>query len=184
MAREAGRDDAGHHPRIVGSSACRRSSSMTHLQNWQSLIAALINAAIVISVAIWVQYGLTASVERTEFFLTFTKRYHDVRGDAHKLSNKVKTDPGPLDEGDAHQIYFQLFGLMYDEFNAYQRNLLDEEAFVDWMVWQMYEFKDGKFEIGKVSYQDGWKEWLATPARYHKYTPMMQQIFASSDRES
>ena len=89
-----------------------------------------------------------------------------------------------MDEGDAHQIYFQLFGLMYDEFNAYQRNLLDEEAFVDWMVWQMYEFKDGKFEIGKVSYQDGWKEWLATPARYHKYTPMMQQIFASSDRES
>jgi hypothetical protein len=157
---------------------------MAYLQQWQSLMAALINAAIAISVAIWVQYGLTASMKQTDFFLTFTKRYHEIRAEAHELSNKVKTKPGPLDEGDAQQIYFQLFGLMYDEINAYQKKLLDEDALVDWMVWQMYEFKDGKFEIGKVSYQDGWKEWLTTPARYHHYTPTVERIFASSDRES
>ena len=30
----------------------------------------------------------------------------------------------PPDKGDAHQIYFQLFSLVYDQINAYQENFL------------------------------------------------------------
>jgi hypothetical protein len=122
-------------------------------------------------------------MKRTEFLLDFTKRYHAIRAKAHKLDNKVKMAPSPLDEGDAHQIYFQLFGLMYDEISAYQNNFLDKRVLVEWMTWQMYEFRGGKFKIGGVSYQDGWKEWLATPAQHHKSTLIVQKIFECSNDE-
>jgi hypothetical protein len=151
---------------------------LSQLLPWQPLIAALINAAIALSLAIWVSYGLTAALKRTEFSLDFTKRFHAILVEVHKLDNRIKTEPGPLDNGDAHQIYFQLFGLMYDEVSAYQDSFLAKKLLVDWMTWQMHEFGRNDFRIGAVSYQEGWKAWLATPAEHHRLTPVMQRIFA------
>jgi hypothetical protein len=108
-------------PKIIDSGR----NLLSRLHEWQSLIGTLINLVVVTSVAILVTNALTASTKRTEFFLNFAKRYHDIRVAAHSLDNRVKTEPSPLDEGDAHQIYFQLFGLMYDEINAYQNNFVE-----------------------------------------------------------
>jgi hypothetical protein len=116
-------------------------------------------------------------------FLNFAKRYHDIRVAAHSLDNRVKTEPSPLDEGDAHQIYFQLFGLMYDEINAYQNNFVEKEVVVEWLAWQMYDYTGGEFKIGGVSYDNGWQWWLTTPAKHHQYTPMLKKIFTCKDKE-
>jgi len=116
-------------------------------------------------------------------FLNFTKRYHDIRVAAHDLDKRVQTNPSPLDEGDAHQIYFQLFGLIYDEINAYQNNFLDKEVLVGWLTWQMYDYIGGEFKIGGVSYDNGWQWWFTTPAKHHQYTPMLKKIFACKDKE-
>ncbi len=158
--------------------------SRNRLHEWQTLIAALINVGVGIFIAIWVTSALTAATKRTEFFLDFTKRYHEIRVAAHELDNKVeKAKPSPLDEGDAHQIYFRLFGLIYDEIHAYQENFLEKEVIVDWLSWQMYDYMSGEFKIGGVSYVNGWQWWLTTPAKYHQNTPILKKIFACNDRE-
>jgi hypothetical protein len=158
--------------------------SRNRLHEWQTLIAALINVVVGIFIAIWVTSALTAATKRTEFFLDFTKRYHEIRVAAHELDNKVeKAKPSPLDEGDAHQIYFRLFGLIYDEIHAYQQNFLEKEVIVDWLSWQMYDYMSGEFKIGGVSYVNGWQWWLTTPAKYHQNTPILKKIFACNDRE-
>jgi hypothetical protein len=58
------------------------------------------------------------------FFLNFTTRYHQIRVDAHALDKKMKhppatPNPETVDESDVHEIYFRLFGLIYDEIHAY-----------------------------------------------------------------
>jgi hypothetical protein len=115
--------------------------------------------------------------------LNFTKRYQEIRVAAHDLDKKLKTNPGSIDEGDAREIYFQLFGLTYDEINAYRNNFLDKNTLVDWLTWQMYDYMGGEFKIGGVSFDEGWQWWLSTPAKYHEYTPMLKKIFACRDKE-
>ena len=75
------------------------------LHEWQSLIAAIVSSVVTVTIAIWVTSALTTAIKRTDFFLDFTKRYHQIRTDAHDLDNRVKAEPRPEDEGDARQIY-------------------------------------------------------------------------------
>src|SRR6266852_908660 len=112
--------------------------------------------------------------EAHRVFLDFTKRYHAIRVAAHELEKKVEREPTPFDEGDAHQIYFQLFGLIYDEIHAYQENFLEKEVIVDWLSWQMYDYMNGESKIGGVSYANGWQRWLTTPARHSPNTPILK----------
>jgi hypothetical protein len=153
-------------------------------REWQSLIGTLISMLVGIGIAIGVTSALTAAVKRTEFFLDFTKRYHQIRVDAHDLDNRVKTKPGPegIDQGDAYQIYFRLFGLMYDEIHAYHDGFLAENVVIDWMTWQMYDHTNG-LKIGGVSYENGWQWWLTTPGQHHSDTPMLKAIFSCHDRD-
>jgi hypothetical protein len=135
------------------------------LKEWQSLIGSFL----AIFVAIYITNALTASMKRADSFLSFTTRYHEVRVDAHALDKKMMnhplatSNPATVDESDAHEIYFRLFGLVYDEIHAYRDGFLAEDAFVDWMTWQMYDYKGGQFRIGGVSYDEGWRWWLGTP---------------------
>jgi hypothetical protein len=164
---------------------------MSRLHEWQTLIATFINAVVVISVAIFVTSAVTNSQKRTEFFMNFTKRYLGILADAHKLSNEIANkhlgevsyQPSRGEEGDAHQIYFQLFGLMYDEYYAYRNKFLDQETITNWLTWQMHDFSDKKFKIGGVLYADAWKEWLTGPARDHSLTQVINKILECQNRE-
>src|SRR6516165_8168561 len=90
-------------PKIVHSDR----NLISRLHEWQSLIGTLISQVVVIIIAIWVTSSLTASMKRTEFFLTFTKRYHEIRVAAHDLDKKVKKEPSPFDEGDPNYCLTQ-----------------------------------------------------------------------------
>lgn len=114
--------------------------------------------------------------------MAFTKSYKDILDAAQDLDKRVKTQKSPSDEDEAHQIYFKLFGLMYDEIYAYKEKLLPKETLVDWMTWQMNEYTVGEFKIGGVSYDSGWQRWL-TKAKHHEYTPIIKKIFACKDKE-
>ena len=152
------------------------------------IIGALIVAGTTVLVAIVVTEHLTTATKRAEFFLDFTKRYHNIIAEKHKLDRKIKTvrqdqpqyQPNKLEQADAHQIYFQLFGLIYDEFYAFRHNFLDPEALVHWMTWQMHDAYD--FEIGGVSYTNGWEMWFAIPAvKPHQATPFMIEVRKCKD---
>jgi len=158
---------------------------------WDPVVGALITSGTAVLVAIFVTKSFTRATKRTEFFLDFTKRYHAVLVEKHKLDRKFKEAPPKspaeieLEKADAHQIYFQMFGLIYDEFYAYQNDFLDPEAFEIWMIWQMYDATEGKFQIGGVSYQEGWEAWFANRAvKLHSATPFVQQMRVCSSPES
>jgi hypothetical protein len=141
-------------------------------------------------IAIFVTTAITNSQKRTEFFLEFTKRYLGIVDKAHKLNkeiaNKHATDtkyqPSFIEEGTAREIYFELFGLIYDEYYAYQSCFLDQKTIVNWLTWQMHDLHDNS-KIGGMLYEDAWKEWLRSPARDHSITPVIKAIFDRRDRE-
>jgi hypothetical protein len=153
---------------------------VARLHEWQSLLGTIIGAVVNIFLAVLVIQALTVAMKRTDFFLNFTTRYHGIRVDAHALHNSIIEDKRSslLAEGDAHQIYFRLFGLIYDEIQAYHDGFLAKDVLVEWITWQMYDRTEGKFEIGGVSYEDGWQWWLTTPGKHSPYTPMLEDIFA------
>jgi hypothetical protein len=76
-------------PKIIQSGE----NFIARLHNWQTLIASLINASVISAIAIFVTGELTAAMKRTDFFLDFTKRYHQIRADARELDKRVKTNP-------------------------------------------------------------------------------------------
>src|SRR5262249_10070348 len=148
-----------------------KSSFTKWLHEWETLIATFINAVIVIGVAIFVTSAVTNSQKRTEFFIDFTKRYQGILGDAHKLSKEITNkhpadanyQPSAAEEDDAQQIYFQLFGLIYDEYTAYRNNFLDQETITNWLTWQWHDFTDKKFKIGGCYMQTHGKSGLPAP---------------------
>jgi hypothetical protein len=157
---------------------------MCWLQRWQTLIGSVLAVLATAGVAWLVTEKLNTSIKRTEFFVDFTKRYHVIRVEGHKLDNNIKVrrqnDPKysltDIEKSDAHQIYFQLFGLIYDEFYAYRGNFLDPEIFVDWMAWHVVDTASGK-EIGGVSYSEGWQTWYAHPmVPLQKASPFVVEI--------
>ena len=86
-------------------------------------------------------------MKSAEFFLKFTERYHVLLSNAHKLklgwppkkgtsndtSKQSKLDKKfnrKIAEGkdNAHEFYRQFFGLMFDEFIAYNHHFLDKST--------------------------------------------------------
>lgn len=156
------------------------------LHEWQSLAGAVIGAATATVIAVLVTKRITTAAKRTDLFLDFTKRYHAIRVEMHKLDTSFNRKrqlhsghrPDPFEQGDAHQIYFQLFGLVYDEYFAFQAGFLDEKIFADWITWQMCEAKEDK-EIGGVPFRDAWKTWSSLPVvEVNRGTKFMNEVRA------
>jgi hypothetical protein len=161
------------------------------LHEWENLIGTILTLITTFIIAIFVTNAVTNSQKKTEFFLDFTKRYQVISDKAQKLNkeiaNKHPTDSkyqlSSIEESDARQIYFELFGLIYDEYTAHQADFLDEKAIVNWLTWQIHDLHDKKFTIGGVLYEDAWNEWLNGPARDHSLTPVIKAIFDCRDRK-
>jgi hypothetical protein len=161
------------------------------LHEWEHLIGTILTLIATFIIAIFVTNAVTNSQKQTEFFLDFTKRYQGIIDKEQKLNkeiaNKHSTDlkyqPNSIEEGDARQIYFELFGLIYDEYTAYQAGFLDPKTIVNWLTWQVHDLHDKKLTIGGVLYEDAWKEWFNGPARDHSLTPVIKAIFDCRDRE-
>jgi hypothetical protein len=163
------------------------------LSEFFPIIAALIAAG----TAIWVAYGVTKRVttetKRTEFLLAFTNRYQNILIEKHKLDREIikrrqddaNYPPDEVEKADAHQIYFQLFSLIYDEFYAYRHDFLEADTFADWMTWQWHELRDKTpVEIGGVPYKDGLETWFKRPGvQSHPATEIIDEIYKCDDEE-
>jgi hypothetical protein len=151
-------------------------------------------------VATW---SLNRSMKRTEFFLKFTERFHNIMLSKHKLElslaevddHGAKKTKDEIAEKEASELYRQIFGLMFDEFFAYRRGLLDRRAFVEWMRWRNYEYKNDaqnnpNFKIGSISYQTAWDTYSRLPLLRSEFTEFLTKIHklplalgAAGDRE-
>jgi hypothetical protein len=154
----------------------------------------LIGSAITVSGAGFIAYvatwSLNRSMKQTEFFLKFTERFHNILQSKHKfeLSLEEKDATAQLPKisdatarKEARELYRQLFGLMFDEFFAYQRGFLARSAFIEWMRWRNYEYKDdaqghANFAIGPVPYKTGWAEHSASPVVRSEFSDFLNAI--------
>ncbi len=119
------------------------------LADHPAIAGGLISGGSILLAAGVVTWRLNRGMKRAEFVLGFTKQYHDILAEKHKFNqNYIRTrSAGPpprldaeLQENDARELYRRLFGLMFDEFFAYQRGLLDQEIFAEWMKWRIDDF--------------------------------------------
>jgi hypothetical protein len=170
------------------------SSFLAWGDQWQHLMplfGAIIVAVTTITVGVIVTIRLNTAMKSTEFFLGFTKRFHEILAAVDALHVDIEKNPSgtlgfvnqDIRKRQAHELYRQFFGLMYDEYFAYRRGLLDRSAFVEWMKWRYADenpspnFPDYKFEIVGVSYSDGWKQWVKKPAfKQHDFIRFMNEI--------
>ena len=132
------------------------------------------------------------TTKRTEIFLEFTKRYHDIVAAINALKFDFTKNPVELrkfadddvKEEAAHEFYRQFFGLLFDEFVAYQHGFLGRHAFTKWMKWRNVEAS--KFEILGVGYMKGWDNWVRqTPFKQHDFITHIEDVheLASSDAQ-
>lgn len=152
-----------------------------------------------IGIALFVTQRINTSTKRTEFFLAFTGRFHEVLAAVQSLEKEIAEDPlknptpregennlkAKIWQSQAHELYRQFFGLMFDEFYAYQHNFLDREIFTEWMKWRYHDangdsnFPEYRFAIAGVPYLEGWKKWVKHPAYVqHQFIEFMNKVHA------
>jgi hypothetical protein len=159
-------------------------------KNFFPLFGALVVAATAATVAMIATWWLNTAMKRTEFFLKFTERFHNVLAEADRLNLEYRNNPPEVtdvtkkdQERRAHEVYRQFFGLMFDEFYAFHRGFLDVDVFTEWMRWRYYDanpspqYPDYKLQIASVPYDEGWAKWIAKPAFVgHSFVSFMQEV--------
>jgi hypothetical protein len=175
----------------------------TRWSAFMPLVGACFTGLMTLGAAGVATWSLNRSMKRTEFFLRFTERFHNIMLSKHNLELRlaevddhgVKKIKDETAKKEASELYRQLFGLMFDEFFAYRRGLLDRSAFVEWMRWRNYECKNDaqnnpNFQIGPTSYQTGWDTYSRLPLLRSEFTEFLTKIHrltlepgAAGDRE-
>jgi hypothetical protein len=174
---------------------------------WHDLIplfSAFIVAGTTATVAIIATVRLNKAIKRTEFFLGFTKRFHDILAAIDALHLDMARNPrlapgeftrtAPTDgpaaglsaavrARQAHELYRQFFGLMFDEFYAFRHGFLATGAFVEWTKWRYFDANPSplvsgdRFEIAGVNYIVGWMQWSNRQALHgHAFIEFMNTI--------
>jgi membrane-associated phospholipid phosphatase len=155
----------------------------THWEALVPLFGAGLVALTTIGVAIGVTQRINQTTKRTEFFLGFTTRFHNINAAIHALEFDLSTNPvvpRKFDNDDvrraaAYELYRQFFGLMFDEYFAYQRGFLGRDAFMEWMKWRNFDVRN--FMILGVGYMEGWNNWVKlTPFKQHKFINFMEAV--------
>jgi len=135
------------------------------------IVGGVISGTATLIAAGFVTWRLNRGIKRAEFVLQFAERYHAIMSKKHRLNKKylqvrqsgqLTDEVRAIEAMDAKELYRQLFGLMFDEFFSYQRHLLDQEVFSEWMKWRMDDFNgrgNDEYKVCDMSYQDGWNEW-------------------------
>lgn len=167
-------------------------------KEWKDLIP-LIGAGIVAltaaCVAFWATWRLNTAMKRTEFFLKFTERFHNILQAKHQL--ELRADQRDVETGlptlgdeqrtkEAQEIYRQFFGLMFDEFFSYKKGFLDRAAFVEWMRWRQFDYSLGphdepNFSIAGISYRDGWGRYCGHRMVHPEFQQFLQGIHLIPD---
>jgi hypothetical protein len=144
------------------------------------LFSAVLIAVTTILVAIFVTRRINQTTKRTEFFLGFTTRFHNIFAAIHEVEldfSKDKVEARKFASDDikkaaAHELYRQFFGLMFDEFFAYQHGFLGRDAFTEWMKWR--NFDTSNFKVLGVGYMEGWNNWVKlTPFKQHTQSELV-----------
>jgi hypothetical protein len=137
----------------------------TWQQFWQDFPPPIVGGALsgicTLLAALFINAYLNRNIKSKEFVFQFTQRYHDILGTKHRLNYPAQGER-PVTADDARELYRRLFGLMYDEWYAYQHGFLDPGIFTEWMKWRRDDYRGGagyNFSVAGKSYAHAWDHW-------------------------
>jgi UDP-galactopyranose mutase len=156
------------------------------MDKWIPLMGSLVTVFGAGAIAYFATARLNTLMKQTEFFLKFTERFHAVMQQKHQLKLRLlepndTTDAKKIEAAadianeDATEIYRQFFGLMFDEFFAYQEGFLAYRAFKDWMLWRNYEY-NANATIGNIPYRQGWDTYSRLPVVRSEFKIFLEAI--------
>jgi hypothetical protein len=138
---------------------------MTWQEFWQVVPPPLVGGAIsgicTLFAAGLINLYLNRNIKSKEFVFQFTQRYHDILGAKHRLNYPDKGERTAT-ANDAQELYRRLFGLIYDEWWAYQHRFLAPGIFTEWMKWRRDDYQgDAGYQVvvANLSYKDAWDTW-------------------------
>jgi hypothetical protein len=147
------------------------------------LFGSALVAATALTIAVIATWWLNTTIKRTEFFLKFTERFHDILTEVDVENANATSQPPGARRRKAHALYRQFFGLMFDEWYAYRCGFLDPRAYTEWMIWRYFDSNPPQqaqryiFEIGGVPYLAGWQLWKDKPAfAGHPFVAFMEEV--------
>jgi hypothetical protein len=138
-----------------------------------------------------ITWRLTKGIKRAEFVLTFTTRYHSLLVEKHRLNKqfessrinqRTRSPPTVEEVSDAHEFYRQFFSLMFDEYFAFRKGLLDPGIFAQWMKWRMDDYSgraNYQFLVCDTAYDTGWEQCKDIgPSREDPFKRFLENIHA------
>ncbi len=117
----------------------------------------------------------TTRLSRINATLDFSKRFHDLLEQQHKLNTDftkaragaTRLTPATAEErSDAEAWWWRFFDLLLYEFEFRRHWQIDKKRFHEWMTWRYYDFKGWDGYVWKtcgVSYAEGWCKWKSYP---------------------
>ncbi|MGA8494684.1 MAG: hypothetical protein WB764_04335 [Xanthobacteraceae bacterium] len=155
--------------------------------------AAPVIAAIIAGIAAWlVAHFYTKRLKRVEVTLEFSRRFHELIQQQCVLNRKRAEDRRScnslpeIDKQDADAWWWSFFEQLQYEFYFWQRRLIRDERFIEWMVWSWHNAhpKPGEeFVTCGVDYKQGWKRWHNQPAHDSGLIKLLDAIHRIPDEK-
>jgi hypothetical protein len=164
------------------------------VKNPAPILSGIISGLFTLGAAWFITSRFNRSIKQAEFVLGFTQRYHAILGEKHKLNQAfisrrhgnriVDSELLELERNDAIEIYRELFSLLFDEYFAFRRHLLDEKVFCEWMKWRRDDWNEAvhKFRVGDMQYKTGWKLCKEVgPIKEHPFAQFIDNVHGCSN---
>jgi hypothetical protein len=123
-------------------------------------------------------------LKRIESTLEFSRRFQELIRDRRHLNRKYSdaheekkdAQPTSAEKDEGLVWWWAFFDLMLYQFDFFQRGLIREERFIEWMRWRWYDFNpkpdEEVWKTCGVTYKDGWDLWSTRKA--HRKNRLIQ----------
>jgi hypothetical protein len=134
-------------------------------------------------------------IKRIESTLEFSKRFQELIRDRRELNRKFSdahkgnkdAEPTPAEKDEGLDWWWAFFDLILYEFDFFQRGLVSEERFIEWMRWRWYDFKpkegEKSWKTSGVTYQEGWHWWSTLSAQGNRLIELLTEIHRAERAE-
>jgi hypothetical protein len=153
---------------------------------------ASIIGAMIAGLAAWlIAHVYTKRLKRIEATLEFSRRFHELIQQQCVLNRKCAEDRRSnnslpvIEKQEADAWWWRFFDLLLYEFYFWQRGLIRNERFIEWMVWRWHDDHPKPGEEWKtcgVDYKDGWANWRLHPAHGSRLITLLDEIHRIPDR--
>lgn len=153
---------------------------------------ASIIAAILAGLGAWlIAHVYTKRLKRIEATLEFSRRFHELIQQQCVLNRKyaedyrAKTSLPEIEKQEADAWWWRFFDLLLYEFYFWQRGLIRNERFIEWMVWRWHDDhpkRGKKWKTCGVDYKDGWANWRIHPAHGSRLITLLDEIHRIPDK--